>query len=109
MSAPVVVTTHAQERMRLRFPEFNAVTDGALQDHVRLEVEAALALGRCACRQPRWLLVREGSRRRRARRWKAGVLRFVWTHDEQRAFLVRRLTDRTVVITVFRRGDQVTV
>ena len=86
----IEVTYHALDQFRDRFPE-----DNGSSGHVRLlianEVEDALYHNRYSTKQPRW--ARANGHRSRGRRNKHEIdrtLRFVWTEDKRRMYLIDR-------------------
>lgn len=116
----VSVTRHAREQAVARFPaELRGLARADIDRLLAAEVAAAITAGRMAARQPRWSL-RAGMERRpdarggvSSRAHRKGVplrglatdrkptLRFVWTDDQRRLFLVRRGRP-SVVITCIR-------
>lgn len=77
--------------LRRLYPEFKGCDDDTLAVLVRREVTAAFEAGRVARRQPRWT-VRGGSTQRGARRKGKEGFMYVWTHTEQRCYVVFRGT-----------------
>lgn len=89
---PVIVTVHATERARERFVNrrgysFAGMPDRAVIDHVVHDVYDALREGRKSTRLPRFLC--HPGRRPRLERNR----RVVWSADDRRAYVLRRVRD----------------
>lgn len=96
---PIHVTHHAVDRARERFPTVTGIPHPALVRQIRREVGAAIRCGRLACKAPRFCIVNDGPRIRAGGRGHRGHLRYAWTPDEQRAYVIRRQDNAWIVIT----------
>ena len=94
--ACIHVTHHVREQARTRFPELRQLPDTDLTLHIVREVGAALRNDRVACRAPRFVLWNGG---RRVKSRHHGHVRYAWSSDELRAYVIRRVHDGWVVIT----------
>lgn len=90
----VNASLHAAERALERIPELAGCPRFVASVWVEQRVGEAIIAGRKARRAPRWC-VREAEEglRRRGKAPKQGTARFVWTEDDQVAFLIRRVND----------------
>lgn len=103
MPEQLEVTAHALTRLRARWPHHAGRPAARLVALVEREVDAAIACGRMATRMPAFA-AKEG-RRSRGRRGDAELdraIRFVWTQDEGRVYVIRRSRTTVYVITTVR-------
>jgi hypothetical protein len=103
---PVEVTHHAVDQFRERFPEEMA-SGSYLRLLVAQEVNEALDSGRYSTRQPSWAVSsRNRVRGRRNGNERDRTMRFVWTADLKRMYLVDKHGGLVRVITSIRpEGD----
>lgn len=90
MTSVIEVTWHAVDQFRDRFPNESGAS-GYLRLLIAKEVEEALSHNRYSSKQPRW--ARANGHRSRGRRNKHEIdrtLRFVWTEDQHRMYLIDR-------------------
>jgi hypothetical protein len=80
---PIVVTDHTIDRLRSRAPTMRFPDEVT----VRLEVAATLREGCVSTRSPAWL--GRDYRRRTRRTRDAATIRYVWTADEARPYVLR--------------------
>lgn len=103
----IEITHHAVDQIRARFPvETGRLADSDVRRLIVTEVADAMREHRMATKLPRFAV---GAHDRRARAWRgnrerARSMRFLWTDDEGRVYLVNRLRQRAVVVTVIRAG-----
>lgn len=89
------------------------MSDGRLTGFLRSEVADAITNGRMACKRPRWACrrptsTRSDGRHKRSFRMRTTdanggrnqSMRYVWSFDERRLYLISRERHETVVITV---------
>ena len=104
MQPRVQVTNHAITRLRGRFAaDFSGVDTPALRRHAAGEVVDAIASHRMATRLPKFALRAGTSARSRGRRGRGELdrsLRYVWTADERRVYLIDRTRRATTILTV---------
>ena len=74
---PVIVSKHACQRMRERFPEV-----GDIERNAAAEVRAALAAGRRSKTKPVWASTYDRAKGENS-------TRFVWTEDQGRCYAIR--------------------
>ena len=99
MNQIVEVTWHALEQFQKRFSD-EAGSSGYLRLLIASEVESALAHNRYSTKQPRW--ARSDGYRSRGRRNRHEIdrtLRFVWTEDKRRMYLIDKRGAMVRVIT----------
>jgi len=100
----VDITRHAVEQARERFPELG-LSDARWRGLIETEVTEAIDQYRMALKIPRFAM-REFDRTRtriwRNHRERARSMRFLWTDDEQRVYLIDRRHGLERVITVIR-------
>lgn len=98
----VVVTRHAAERLD-RIPPLRPLTMGQRTRLIRIEVGEAVEYGRCAKREPSWLLD-EGSERVKVNRGSGAPGLFCWDTARTRCYVVaiedqgRRMIVTTVLV-----------
>lgn len=98
----IEVTWHAIEQFRERFPEESG-SSSSIRLMVAQEVEAALDSGCYSTRLPGWS--REDGRRALGRRnghERNRSIRFVWTENRQRVYLVDKHGSAVRVVTSIR-------
>lgn len=98
----VEVTWHAVEAFRERFP-IEAGTPSYIRLLIAKEVEDAVNHHRYATKLPSW--ARANGRNHRGKRRAGGLdrtLRYMWTEDQRRVYLVDRHGDALRVVTSIR-------
>jgi hypothetical protein len=95
---PVTVTSHAIDQAARRFRATYPESARDVRDVVRLEVERALEAGRIANHKREGFIL-YGEKRRSL---PAGQ-RFVWSEDDQRAWIIVRETSYDAVVTSLSR------
>lgn len=88
LALPVRVTRHSIERYRQRLRRTPSVRE------IQADVRAALEEGRVACRKPAFL------NQKRVKNHGRGKIRFAWTEDRDRVYVLRLHSNETVVLTV---------
>jgi hypothetical protein len=99
MTSIIEVTWHALDQFRERFPSESG-SSGYLRLLIAGEIEDALNHNRYSTRQPSW--ARANGHRSRGRRNKHEIdrtLRFVWTEDKHRMYMIDKRGVITRVIT----------
>ena len=105
----IEVTWHALEQFKIRFPE-EAGSRGYIRLLIAREIEEAFEYGRYATKQPRWAR----SQRRHIRGIRNGYevdrsMRFAWTENQKRMYLVDKDGVAFRAVTCFRPdGDSMT-
>lgn len=94
----IEVTYHALGQFRLRFPSQGG-TDGFIRLLISSEVTSAFESGRYSSKQPRWVISHHRARGLRNGGEIDRTLRFVWTPDRRRMYLVDRRTYCYRVVT----------
>lgn len=106
MQRLVRITWHAVERFSLRFPEFVGADEAATRRFIAGDVADAIASCRMAARVPRFAVqrgMRRIARRKRNReRWRS--VRYVWSADETRLYVIDRTNSVTTVLTAMKPG-----
>ncbi len=108
MARLIEVRQHAIDQFRERFPNENNYRE-ELRQLIAHEVENALTEGRYASKEPRWSREKrtEGKRNNNER---DRTLRFCWTEDEERIYLVDKIgTTARVITTIKPSGDDDTL
>ena len=98
----VQVTWHALEQFRSRFPQ-EAGSSSQMRLLIAKEVDEALDHNRYSTRQPKWC--REDGARKIGKRngdERDRSLRFVWTENHKRVYLVDKAGIETRVVTSIR-------
>lgn len=102
MAARITVSNHAYDQARSRFfAEFSGSHANVCRAIVG-EIHSAIVQGRMAVNLPRWAVrpgrvTRTNAVRRRGEVSKQ--VRFVWTPDERRVYVIHRMRSRVVAIT----------
>lgn len=110
MKGVVRTTQHAYEMALERFPEDFPPTRSheANCGRISTEVGDAVDAGRMSKRVPRWALKPESTKRHPGKDDRRGELRYIWTEDETRLYVIRRFPRRdhgratVIVVTVIR-------
>lgn len=96
----VIVSRHALDRVRARYPELAELPDQELHRLIGNEVTEALEDGRQAKRSPRWAAWTYMRRARRpADADRKGSRWFVWPITRDRLYVVRLKQGRYIVVT----------
>ncbi|MDQ5820572.1 MAG: hypothetical protein M3540_03940 [Actinomycetota bacterium] len=96
---PVIVTPHAVEQFQRRFHDTRA--SGDVRQEIEDEVRLAIAEGRIQDHKTAGFGLY--GRKPRGGTRLLGMQRFVWSEDQQRAWIVDRQPHETVVITTLSR------
>lgn len=101
MERLIYVTLHAIEQFQERWPELPFQND-RLMVFIANEVESAFTDCRYSTKEPKWAQKKEGSRSVGRRNWNGErdrTLRYCWTENEDRVYLVDRQGKILRVIT----------